>query len=77
MPQAALGVARFPFEELCVRPRGPGDYLALAKRFRVLFLEAIPLMGPKDHNIAKRFMALIDILYEHKVCLIATAQGAS
>ncbi len=67
------GVAWFTFEELCVRPLGAHDYIELARVCHTLFLQSIPQMRAEDRNEAKRFVTLIDVLYEHKVKLIATA----
>lgn len=67
------GVARASFWELCGRPLGPADYLALAEAVRVLILEDIPQLSSENYNEAKRFVTLIDTLYEAKVRLIASA----
>lgn len=73
VPQAAAGCARFGFAELCEAALGPADYLALAANFRVLFVERIPALGPERRNEAKRFVLLIDTLYDGKVRLVATS----
>ncbi len=76
VPQAAHGCARFTFSELCEKPLGPPDYLALAHNFRTVFVEHVPQLGPERRNEAKRFVLLIDTLYDEKVRLVATsAQG--
>ncbi|MBL8659420.1 MAG: AFG1 family ATPase [Rhodospirillales bacterium] len=62
------------FQELCARPLGPADYLALAGRYDVLFLARIPVMTADMRNEAKRFVTLVDALYEHKVKLICSAE---
>lgn len=72
---AANGVARCTFKELCERPLGSADYLALAETFNTLILSGIPRMGPENRNEAKRFTTLIDALYEHKVNLICSADA--
>ena len=69
----ANGVARASFWELCAQPLGPGDFLALAGAVRVLILEDIPTLSAANYNEAKRFVTLIDALYEAKVRLIASA----
>ncbi len=69
----ANGAARCSFWELCGRPLGPGDYLALAKACRVLVLEDIPRLSASNYNEAKRFVTLVDALYEGHVRLIASA----
>jgi cell division protein ZapE len=76
VPQAAHGCARFSFAELCEKPLGPPDYLALAENFRILFLEHIPALGPERRNEARRFVLLIDTLYDGKVRLAATSAQA-
>jgi cell division protein ZapE len=74
VPLAAKGVARFTFPELCARPLGAADYLALATHFHTLVVSGIPKLGPDRHNEAIRFTTLIDELYEHKVNLICSAE---
>ena len=73
VPEAAGAAARFGFADLCEKPLGPPDYLALAGHFRLLFLEGIPALGPDRRNEAKRFVLLIDTLYDGKVRLVATS----
>ncbi|MGR3721810.1 cell division protein ZapE [Abyssibius alkaniclasticus] len=67
------GVGRDSFENLCGAALGPGDYLALADALRVLVLDDIPLLGRANNNEAKRFVTLIDALYEARVRLVASA----
>lgn len=67
------GVARMTFWELCARPLGAADYLALAQAVRVLILEDIPQLSQYNFNEAKRFVTLIDALYEARTRLIASA----
>ncbi len=67
------GVARAKFFDLCGKPLGPADYLALAAAVRVLILEDIPTLSRHNFNEAKRFVTLIDALYEAKVQLICSA----
>jgi cell division protein ZapE len=74
--QAAGGVARFDFAELCARPLGAADYLALARAFHTLLLDRVPCMGPERRNEARRFATLIDVLYEARVKLVLSAEGA-
>ena len=73
VPRHHNAVARAGFWDLCGRPLGPADYLALADRVRVLMLEGIPHLSAANYNEAKRFVTLIDALYEAKVRLIASA----
>jgi cell division protein ZapE len=76
VPLSARGVARFSFEELCDNPLGAADYLAIAKKFHTLILSGIPRLTPARRNEAKRFIALMDTLYEHNVKLVCSAEAA-
>lgn len=71
---ASGGMLRASFAELCERPLGSGDYLALTDRFHSFFLEDIPRMSASDRNAAKRFIALIDTLYDRQCLLVAKAE---
>lgn len=73
IPHFHNGVARSSFRALCGQPLGAADYLALADAIRVLILDEIPRLGSENYNPARRFVTLIDALYEAKVRLIATA----
>jgi cell division protein ZapE len=73
LPEHRNGVARAPFEALCLRPLGPADYLAIAEAVEVLILDGVPLLGPADMNAARRFVTLVDALYEGRVRLIVSA----
>ena len=73
--QAALGVARFTFAELCEAPLGAGDYLAIAARYHTVVLAGVPRLGEDKRNEARRFMTLIDALYEAKVKLVVSAEA--
>jgi len=73
IPRYHNGVARMRFWEVCGQPLGPGDYLALAQSVRVLVLDDIPELGRSNFNEAKRFVTLVDALYEAKVQLICSA----
>ena len=73
VPAFRNGVARATFYDLCGRMLGPADYLALAEAVKVLVLEDIPRLSRSNFNEAKRFVTLIDALYEAKVRLICSA----
>jgi len=75
VPQAASGVARFPFPALCEAALGPADYLALAHTFHTIMVDRIPRMGPESRNAAKRFVTLIDAMYEAKAKLVCSADA--
>ncbi len=69
------GLVRESFSALCERPLGAGDYLALAARFHTLFLEDVPVMQYENRNAAKRFIALVDTLYDQQRILIVSARA--
>ncbi len=73
VPLTASGVARFTFANLCEEPLGAADYLAIAKRFHTVILSAIPYLPPARRNESRRFLTLIDALYEHNVNLLCSA----
>jgi cell division protein ZapE len=73
LPAFRNGVARATFYDLCGKMLGPGDYLAIAEEVKVLVLEDIPRLSRNNFNEAKRFVTLIDALYEAKVRLICSA----
>ncbi len=73
LPQAARGVARASFSDLCANAYGASDYLALARRFHTLVLDDIPLLRFENRNEAKRFIILIDALYDNHVKLVCSA----
>jgi cell division protein ZapE len=75
VPEAAMGVARFHFEDLCARPLGASDYLAIAHRFHTVFLEQVPILTPDRRNEARRFNTLIDALYDNGTGLIVSAEA--
>ena len=73
VPLAASSVARFSFADLCEKPLGSGDFLALARRFHTILIDDIPVIAPDARNAAKRFINLIDTLYDAQVKLLASA----
>jgi cell division protein ZapE len=73
--EAAMGVARFTFGQLCEQPLGAGDYLRIAHEFHTIVLDGVPVMDYPQRNAAKRFIALIDTLYDNGVKLVASAEA--
>ena len=73
---AAKGVARASFTELCERPLGAADFLALARVFHTLVLDGVPVLSAERRNEARRFVTLIDALYEHRTKLVCSAAAA-
>lgn len=72
VPRAALGAARFSFAQLCEQPLGARDYLKLAQNFESIVLDAVPEFDPQRSDAAKRFILLIDTLYDRGVKLAAS-----
>jgi len=75
VPKAAMGVARFSFDDLCAQPLGAGDYLRIAHEFHTIIIDHIPMMDYAQRNEAKRFIILIDTLYDNAVKLLASARA--
>lgn len=71
--EAYGGIAKFTFAELCEIPLGAADYIAIARRFHTLFVTGIPKLSSEQRNEARRFVILIDTLYDHRVKLVCTA----
>jgi cell division protein ZapE len=71
--RAAMGVARFSFHDLCEQPLAASDYLRIAREYHTIILDRIPVMTFETQNAAKRFIILIDTLYDMNVKLIASA----
>jgi len=74
LPLCAEGVVFCRFADLCARPLGASDYLEIASRFHTMVLGGIPRLSPERRDEAKRFVTLIDALYEAKVNLICSAE---
>lgn len=73
VPRASGRIGRFSFADLCEKPLGASDFLAIADRFDTVFVDHIPFLDAEKRNETKRFIILIDALYDHKVRLFASA----
>lgn len=73
VPAAVGSIARFHFDDLCDAPLAANDYLAVARKFHTILLDDIPVMGPAMRNQARRFVLLIDTLYDERVRLVCSA----
>jgi cell division protein ZapE len=73
VPRAAKGVARFSFEDLCAQPLAGADYLSIARHFHTVLIDHIPKMDSAMRNEARRFIVLIDTLYDEGTKLICSA----
>jgi cell division protein ZapE len=75
VPCSAHGVARFSFAHLCEQPLAASDYLRLAHDYHTIIIDRIPVMDYGERNAAKRFITLIDTLYDNGVKLMASAEA--
>ncbi|AVA23277.1 cell division protein ZapE [Rhizobium sp. CB3171] len=75
VPLAVDRAARFSFADLCEAPLGAADFLAIANRFDTIFLDRVPKLGPEKRNQTKRFIILIDTLYDHAIRLYVSAEA--
>ena len=73
VPEADDGVARFSFADLCEAPLAANDYVQIARAYHTIFIDNIPLIVDEQRDVARRFILLIDTLYDHHVRLIASA----
>ncbi len=73
IPQTSDRVARFRFSDVCGRPLAAGDYLALAQRFDAIIVDDAPILSPEQRNEARRFIMLVDVLYEARALLALSA----
>ncbi len=76
IPNCAQGVARATFDEWCNSPLGASDYLAIARRFHTVILDGVPTLSRNTSNAARRFINLVDALYNYKVKLVVSAQAS-
>jgi cell division protein ZapE len=76
VPRAGGGAARFPYAELCQKPLGSLDFLQLAHSFHTIMVDDIPDLTPRMRNEVRRFILLVDTLYDRSVKLIASAAAA-
>ncbi len=77
VPQAARAYARFGFGDLCEQPLAAPDYLALAKKYRVIFIEHVPIFKVSQRNETKRFILMIDMFYDLKTKVVISAQASA
>jgi cell division protein ZapE len=73
VPASVLGVAKFSFDDLCRKPLAARDYLALCRAHHTLFISNIPVLGGSERNEAKRFILLIDTIYDNHLRLVVSA----
>jgi cell division protein ZapE len=76
VPRASMGVARFTFHDLCEQLLAAADYLRIGREYHTIILDHVPVVSYEDRNAAKRFIILIDSLYDLNVKLIASAAAA-
>ena len=67
------GIAMMKFDELCNKPLGTKDYLTISKRFKTFFIDSIPIMNNENRNQVKRFINLIDVLYDNNIKVVFLA----
>lgn len=75
IPKAVGGVALLQFEDLCGRPLGAADYLELVRRYHTLVVANIPKLDRDRPDLAKRFVTLIDAMYDAQVNLVCSADA--
>jgi cell division protein ZapE len=76
VPAAMHGIARFHFDDLCRAALGTEDYLTIARQYRMVLIDGVPIMNEVMRNEARRFITLIDALYENRTRLAASAETA-
>lgn len=75
IPRVASGAARFSFDDLCMQPLGASDYLRIANAYSTVFIDHIPVLSKARRNEAKRFINLIDTLYDNGIRLVVSAEA--
>lgn len=75
VPCVASGAARFSFDDLCMQPLGASDYLRIANAYSTVFIEDIPVLSKERRNEAKRFINLIDTLYDNGIRIVVSAEA--
>ncbi len=75
VPCVASGAARFSFDDLCMQPLGASDYLRIANAYSTVFIENIPVLSKARRNEAKRFINLIDTLYDNGIRIVVSAEA--
>jgi cell division protein ZapE len=75
VPRAAGDAARFSFADLCEKPLGARDYLAIAARYSTLFIDHVPVLDESRRNEAKRFILLVDVIYDQQLRLLISADA--
>lgn len=74
VPRSAGRAARFSFSDLCEVPLGASDFLTIAEHYDVVMIDHVPMLGPEKRNATKRFIILVDALYDHAVRLFISAE---
>ena len=74
IPKSAGGIAVFNFKDLCEQPLAASDYVELADKYKGFLIKNVPKLGEKQNNESRRFIWLIDALYDRKCFLIATSE---
>lgn len=75
VPLAAGDVARFSFRDLCEKPLAAPDYLQVASVYDAVVLDRVPVLGPHNRDAARRFVMLVDALYDHRTLLVLSAEA--
>ncbi|WP_208439875.1 AFG1/ZapE family ATPase, partial [Bartonella grahamii] len=73
IPRSGAGCARFDYQDLCAKPLAAAEYLALGEHYHTIFVDNVPVMDDTCRNETKRFILLIDILYERHIRLFMSA----